>query len=119
MITGFWWPDSSTQSWDIKYGSMIFTVWLWSVIAQAFGLKTITNILDTNSTDIGIANVYLTCTSDYMGFVRCVGYAERSSKNQTIGRRSARASVEFAVVQYDSWLAAVLNKTFDSDAIQI
>ena len=34
--------------------------WLWSVIAPALGLKTIPDLLDTNSTQTGIAYAHLT-----------------------------------------------------------
>ena len=29
ISTGFRWPGSSTQSWDLKYGCMSFADWLW------------------------------------------------------------------------------------------
>ena len=53
------------------------------MITPALGLKTIPNLLDTNSTHTGIAYVHLTApqTCDYMGYECQVGHAARSSKN--------------------------------------
>ena len=50
---GGWGPP---QSFDLKYVSMSFAEWLWYwlVIAHALGFKTIPDLLDTNSTHIGI-----------------------------------------------------------------
>ena len=64
-------------------GSMSFADWLWSVIASAFGLKTIPDLLDTNSTHTGIAYVHLAAPDSchYKGYIRHVGHAARSSKN--------------------------------------
>ena len=61
---------------------MSFADWLWSVIAPALGLKTIPDLLDTNSTHTGIAYAHLTAPHfrDYMGYVRHVGHAARSGK---------------------------------------
>ena len=62
---------------------MYFADWLWVVIAQVLGLKTIPDLLDTNSTHTGIAHAHLTTphTCDYMGYLRHLGNAARSSKN--------------------------------------
>ena len=62
---------------------MSFADWLWSVIAPALGLKTIPDLLDTNSThtDIAYANLTAPHSRDYMGYVRHVGHAARSSTN--------------------------------------
>ena len=62
---------------------MSFADWLWSVVAPVLGLKTIPDLLDTNSTYTGIAYVHFTAphSCDYMGYVRHVGHAARSSKN--------------------------------------
>ena len=51
--------------------------------APAIGLKTIAGLLDTNSTHMGIAYAHLIAphTCDYIGYVRHLGYAARSSKN--------------------------------------
>ena len=51
------------------------------MIAPALWLKTIPDLLDTNSTHRGIAYVHLTAphSCDYMGYVRHVGHAARSS----------------------------------------
>ena len=38
------------HSWDLKYGSIAFADCMWSVIVPALGLKTIPDLLDTNST---------------------------------------------------------------------
>ena len=86
MSTGFRWPGSSTYSWYLKYGSMSFADWLWSVIAPALGLKTIPDLLDTNSTHTSIAYAHLTAphSIDYMGYVRHVGHAARSSKKSHV-----------------------------------
>ena len=67
---------------DLKYVSVSFADWLWSVIAPPLGLKTIPDLLDTNSTHTGIAYAHLTAphSCDYMGYVRHVGQAARSSK---------------------------------------
>ena len=83
MNTGFRWPGSSTWKWDLKYESMFFADWLWSVIAPALELKTIPDQLDINSTHTGIAYSHLIEPNicDYMGCVRHVGHAARSSKN--------------------------------------
>ena len=50
MGTGFWWLGSFTYSLDLKYGSLSFADWLWAMIAPVLGLKTIPDLLDTNST---------------------------------------------------------------------
>ena len=52
-------------------------------VLQALGLKTIPDLLDTNSThtDIAYANLTAPHSCDYMGYVRHVGHAARSSKN--------------------------------------
>ena len=65
---------------------MFFADWLSSVIAPALGLKTIPDLLDTDSTQTGIAYVYLTAphSCDYMGYVHHVGHAAGSSKNPVI-----------------------------------
>ena len=83
MSTGFRWPRSSTWSWYLKYGSMSFADWLWSVIVPVLGLKTISDLLDINSTPTGIAYSYLTAphSCNYMSYVRHVAHAARSSKN--------------------------------------
>ena len=62
---------------------MSFADWLWSMIASALGLKTIPDLLDTNSTHTGIAYVHLIAphTCDYMGYVRHVGHAAWCNKN--------------------------------------
>ena len=62
---------------------MSFADWPWSVIAPALGLKTTPDLLDTNGTYTGIAYAHLTAphSCDYMGYVRHVGHAARSSKN--------------------------------------
>ena len=67
---------------DLKYGSMSFADWLCSVIALALGLKTIRDLVDKDSTRMGIAYAHLTASHswDYMGYMRYVGYAARSSK---------------------------------------
>ena len=54
---------------------MSFADWLWSVITPALGLKTIPDLLDTNSAHTGIAYAHLTAphSCDYMGYVRHVG----------------------------------------------
>ena len=55
---------------DLKYGSMSFADWPLSVIAPALGLKTIPDLLDTNSTHTGIENAHLTAEKiicDYLG----------------------------------------------------
>ena len=56
---------------------MSFADWLWSVISLALGLKTIPDLLDTNSTHMGIAYAHLTApqSCDYIGYVRHVGHA--------------------------------------------
>ena len=61
---------------------MSFADWLRSVIAPALGLKTIPDLLDTNSIHTGIAYAHLTASHscDYMGYVRHVGHATGSSK---------------------------------------
>ena len=83
MSTGYRCPGFSTYSWDLKYGSMFFTDLLWLVISPALVLKTIPDLLDANSTLTGIAYIYLIAphTYHYMGYVRHVGHAARSSKN--------------------------------------
>ena len=62
--------------------SMSFGDWLCSVIAPALGLKTIPDLLDTNSTHTGIAYVHLTAphSCDYMGYVRHVGTLRDAAK---------------------------------------
>ena len=57
--------------------------WLWSVIAPALGLKTTPDLLDTNSTHMGIAYAHLITphSCDYMGYLHHVGHTARSSKN--------------------------------------
>ena len=52
------------------------------MIAPALGLKAIPDLLDTNSTHMVITYAYLTAlhSCDYMGYVRQVGHAARSSK---------------------------------------
>ena len=50
------------ESWNLKYGSISFADWLWSVISPALMLKTISDVLDTNSTHTGIAYAHRTCT---------------------------------------------------------
>ena len=66
MSTGFRWPRSFTYSWDLKYESMAFADWNWSVIAPALGLKTIPDLLDTITIHTGMAFAYIiapyTCT---------------------------------------------------------
>ena len=42
---------------------MSFADWLWSVIAPANGLKTIPDVLDTNSIYMDIAYAHLTCAT--------------------------------------------------------
>ena len=61
---------------------MSFADWLWSVIAWTLGLKTIPDLLDTNSTHTGIAYTHLTApdSCDYVGYIRHVGHTVRSSK---------------------------------------
>ena len=61
---------------------MSFADRLWSVIAPAHGLKTITDVLETNSTHTGIAYAQFTSlhTCDYMSCVIRVFDAARSSK---------------------------------------
>ena len=70
------------QCQDLKYESMFFADWLWSVITKALGLKMIPDLLDTNSTHTGIAYAHLTTphSCDYMSYVRYVG--ERCEKQQ-------------------------------------
>ena len=62
---------------------MSFADWLWLVIAPVLGLHMIPDLLDTNNTHTGIAYAHLTAlhSCDYMGYVRHVGNAVRSSKN--------------------------------------
>ena len=61
---------------------MSFADWLWSVIELSLGLKTIPDLLDTNSTHAGIAYAHLLAphTCDYMGYGRHVQHAARNSK---------------------------------------
>ena len=77
MRTGFWCPGSSTQSRDLKYGSISFTDWLWSVIALVLGFKFIPNVLDKNSTHMSTAYSHLISpaprTYDHIGNVHHVG----------------------------------------------
>ena len=77
---------SPPQSWDLKYGSMSFPDWPRSVIAPALGLKMILDLLVTISIYMGIAYAHLTASHscDYMGYVRHVGHAARSSKNHNV-----------------------------------
>ena len=65
---------------------MCFADWLLSVIAQALEFKTIPDLLDTNTTHTGIAYAHVTAPHScaYMGYVRHVGHAARSSKNHVI-----------------------------------
>ena len=65
---------------------MPFADWLWSVVAPALGLKTIPDLLDKNGTHMGIAYAHLTAqhSCDYMGYVRHVGHAARSSKKSHV-----------------------------------
>ena len=67
---------------DLKYGSMSFADWLWSVMAPALGLKTIPNLLDTHSKHTGIAYAHLTARHccDHMGYVRHVGTLREAAK---------------------------------------
>ena len=44
----------------LKNGSVIFTDCLWSVVVPALELKTISDVLDTNSTHTGIAYAHFT-----------------------------------------------------------
>ena len=71
---------------ELKYGSMSFTDWLWSVIASALWFKTIPDLLDTNSTHTGIAYANLTAphSCEYMDYVCHVGHAVRSSKRSHV-----------------------------------
>ena len=61
---------------------MSFADWMLLVIAPALRLKTIPDLLDTNSTHTDIAYAHLTAPHycDYMGYVRHVWHAARSSK---------------------------------------
>ena len=70
----------------LKIWVYVLRDWLWSVIAPALGLKTIPDLLDTNSTHTGIAYAYLAAlhSCDYMGYLRHVRHAARSSKNHVI-----------------------------------
>ena len=81
---------------------MSFADWLWSVITPALGLKTIPDLLDTNSTYTGITYAHITASHscDYMGYVRRVGKLQEAAI-KTIGRRSAGVLVGFAVVECD------------------
>ena len=56
------------------------------MIAPALELKTILDLLDTNSIHTGIAYAHLTAlhSCDYMDYVRHIGHAARSSKNHVI-----------------------------------
>ena len=67
---------------------MSFADWLWSVIAPALGLKTISDLLDTNRTHTEIAYANLTASHpcDYMGYV---GHAA-TSKKKSIGLEYAK-----------------------------
>ena len=47
----------------LKIWFMSFADWLWSVIAMAFWLKMILNVLDTNSTHTGITYAHFCCTT--------------------------------------------------------
>ena len=77
---------SETSMWvlhielGLKYGSMSFADWLWSVIAPALELKPIPELLDTNNTHKGIAYDHLTApySGDYTGYVRHVGHAAKA-----------------------------------------
>ena len=71
---------------------MSFADWLWYAIVSALVLKTIPDLLDTNSTQTGIAYAHLTAlhSCDYMGYVRHVRHAARSSKNHVITRSRIR-----------------------------
>ena len=69
------------QSWHLKYGSMFFADWLWSVIAPVLWLKTLLDLLDSTYTSIAYAHLTAPHTCDYMGYVCHAGHAVRSSKN--------------------------------------
>ena len=66
---------------------MSFADWMWSVIAPALGLKTIPDLLGTNSTHThtGIAYDHLigSHSCNYVGYVHHVGHAARRSNNHT------------------------------------
>ena len=61
---------------------MFFADWLWSVIAPVLGLKTIPDLLDTNSTHMSIAYAHITAPHfcDYMGYVRHEGMLREAAK---------------------------------------
>ena len=62
---------SFPQSWDLKYGSMSFADWLWSVIAPALGLQTIPDPLDRNRIHTGIAYAHLRHKQNTHGYRTC------------------------------------------------
>ena len=62
----------------LKYEHMSFAACLWSVIAPALGLKTIPDLVDTNSTHTDIAYAYLTAHTPVTTWA--IGHAARSRK---------------------------------------
>ena len=67
----------------LKIRVMSFADRLWSVIAQALKLKTILDLLYTNSRHTGITYAHLTAphSYDYIGYVRHAEHAGRRRKN--------------------------------------
>ena len=69
-------------SWNLKYESMSFADWLLSVIAPTLGLKTIPDLLNSNSTHTGTAYAHLAAphTCGYMVYIRHVGHVREAAK---------------------------------------
>ena len=67
----------------LKYGYTSFADWLWSAIAPVLGLKTIPDLLYTNSTHTGIAFIQLTVphSCDYMNYAHHIGHAAKKIQN--------------------------------------
>ena len=76
MSTCFWCSGSSTER-GLKNGFLFFTDWLCSVIALLLGLKTMPEVLDTNSTHRHRICSPALHTCDCMG---CARHVARSSK---------------------------------------
>ena len=82
MSTGFRWPDFATKL-GLKIRVYALRWLAVSVIVPGLGLKTIPDLLDTNSTHKEIAYAHLTAphSCDYMDYVRHVVHVAKSSKN--------------------------------------
>ena len=77
----------------LKIRVMSFADWLWSVITLTIGLKTIPDLLDTNSTHTGIAYYYITAphACGHMRYVHHVGqgFGRADGRAERVGARAS------------------------------